>query len=81
MKNGHLKPGQVYKYLGMDESNGIQHNAMWEALRRENFCRVKMVFRTELYGQNKILAINSLHWRFSLMVFVSFIGDHRPAAV
>ena len=25
-----LEPGQVYKYLGVDESNGIQHSMMQE---------------------------------------------------
>ena len=70
-----LEPGQVYKYLGVDESNGIQHSTMRERLRREYFRRVKMVLRTELYGRNKVLAINGLalpvltysfgviHWR------------------
>ena len=55
-----LEPGQVYKYLGVDESTGIQHSTMRERLRREYFRRVKMVLRTELYGQNKVLAINGL---------------------
>ena len=70
-----LKPVQVYKYLGVDESNSIQHSTMRERLGRENFRRVKMVLRTELYGRNKVLAINGLalpvltysfgviHWR------------------
>ena len=31
---------------------------MRERLRREYFRRVKVVLRTELYGRNKILAIN-----------------------
>ena len=53
-----LEPGQVYKYLGVDESNGIQHSMMRERLRREYLRRVKVVLRTELYGRNKILAIN-----------------------
>ena len=55
-----LEPGQVYKHLGVDESNGIQHSTMRERLRREYFRRVKMVLRTELYGRNKVLAINEL---------------------
>ena len=55
-----LEPGQVYKYLCVDESNGIQHSTMRERLRREYFRRVKMVLRTELYGRNKVLAINGL---------------------
>ena len=31
---------------------------MWERLRREYFCRVRVVLRTELYGWHRILAIN-----------------------
>ena len=53
-----LELGQVFKYLRVDESNGIQHSLMWETIRREYFCRVKMVLRTELYVWIKILAIN-----------------------
>ena len=53
-----LEPGQVYKYLGVDESNGIQHSMMRERLCCEYLRRVKVVLRTELYGWNKILAIN-----------------------
>ena len=71
-----LEPGQVYKYLSVDETNGIQHSMMRERLRREYFCRVKVVLQTELYGRNKILAING----FALTVLASFIGVHRPAA-
>ena len=54
-----LEPGQV-KYLGVDESNGIQHITKPETLRCEQFRRMKMVLRTELYVRrhNKILAIN-----------------------
>ena len=53
-----LEPSQVYKYLDVDESNGIQHSMTRERLRREYFRRMKVVLRTELYGWNKILAIN-----------------------
>ena len=42
-----MEPGQVYKCLGVCESNGIQHSTMRERLRREYFRRVKMVLRTE----------------------------------
>ena len=38
-----LEPGQVYKYLGIDESDGIQHSMMRERLHREYFCGVKVV--------------------------------------
>ena len=43
-----LEPGQVYKYLGVNGSNDIQHSMIRERLRREYFRRVKVVLRTEL---------------------------------
>ena len=30
-----LEPGQVYKYLGVDESNGIKHSMMRKGLRHK----------------------------------------------
>ena len=78
-----LEPGQVYKYLGVDESNGIQHSMMRERLRREYFRRVKVVLRTELCGRNKILAINGfalpvLTYSFGVIHWGG--GVHGPAA-
>ena len=68
-----LEPGQVYKYLGVDESNSIHHSMMRERLRREYFRRVNVVLRTELYGRNKILAING----FALPVLLYGFGVIR----
>ena len=80
-----LEPGQVYKYLGVNESNSIQHSMMWERLRREYFCRVKVVLRTELYGRNKILAINGfalpvLTYSFGVIHWGGGGGVHGPVA-
>ena len=50
----------VYKYLGVDESDGIQHSKMKEKIRKEYNRRVRLILRTELNGKNKIEAINSL---------------------
>ena len=72
-----LEPGQVYKYLGVDESNGIQHSSMREKLRREYFRRVKMILRTELYGRNKVLAINGLALPVLTYSLASFSGGPR----
>ncbi|CAH3034003.1 unnamed protein product, partial [Porites lobata] len=47
-------------YLGVDESDGIQHSKMKEKIRKEYNRRVRLVLRTELNGRNKIEAINSL---------------------
>ena len=50
----------VYKYLGVDESDGVQHSKMKEKIRKEYNRRVRLILRTELKGRNKIEAINSL---------------------
>ena len=50
----------VYKYLGVDESDGVQHSKMKEKIRKEYNRRVRLILRTELNGRNKIEAINSL---------------------
>ena len=50
----------VYKYLGEDESDGIQHSKMKEKIRKEYNGRVRSILRTELNGRNKMEAINSL---------------------
>lgn len=50
----------VYKYLGVDESDGIQHSKMKEKIRKEYNRRVRVILRTELNGRNKMEAINSL---------------------
>ena len=55
-----LKQEGIYKYLGADESNGIQHRKMKEKIRKEYLRRVRLILRTELNGKNKIEAVNSL---------------------
>ena len=55
-----LDQEDVYKYLGVDESDGIQHSKMKEKIRKEYNRRVRLVLRTELNGRNKVEAINRL---------------------
>ena len=50
----------IYKYLGVDESDGIRHSKMKEKTRKEYRRRVRLILRTELNGRNKIEAVNSL---------------------
>ena len=50
----------LYKYLSVDESDGIQHSKMKEKIRKEYNRRVRSILRTELNGRNKIETINSL---------------------
>ena len=51
---------EVYKYLGVDENDGIQYSKMKEKIRKEYTKRVRLILRTELNGRNKVQAINSL---------------------
>ena len=55
-----LNQEEVYKCLGVDKSDGIQHSKMKEKIRKEYYRRVKLILRTELNGRNKMEAINSL---------------------
>ena len=50
----------TYKYLGVDESDGIQHSKMKEKIRKKYLRRVRLILRTELIGRNKTEAVNSL---------------------
>ena len=43
----------IYKYLGVDESDGIQHSKMKEKIRNEYLRRVRLILRTELNGSEK----------------------------
>ena len=54
-----LDQEDVYKYLGVDESDGIQHSKMKEKIRKEYNRRVRLILRTELNGRNKVEAVNS----------------------
>ena len=55
-----LKTQEFYKYLGMDEKNGINDKVMKEKVKREYFSRVKKILKSQLNSKNKIMAINSL---------------------
>ena len=55
-----LNQEEVYKYLGVDESDGIQHSKMKEKIKKECYRKVRLILRTELNGRNKMEAINSL---------------------
>ena len=46
----------VYKYLGVDESDGIQHRKMKEKITKEYLRKVRLILRTEINGRNRIAA-------------------------
>ena len=54
-----LEQGKTYKYLGIEESEGIQHQKMKERLKREYSRRLRMILKSELNARNKITAIGA----------------------
>jgi len=55
-----LEQGKTYKYLGIEESEGIQHQQMKERLKEEYSRRLRMILKSELNTRNKITAIGAL---------------------
>ena len=55
-----LDPRKAYKYLGIEESFGIQHKNEKDKLKKEYLRRLRLVLSTELSAKNKIQAIGSL---------------------
>ena len=55
-----LEQEGAYKYLGINEGDGIQHATMKEQIRKEYYRRVRLVTKSEVNGSNKIEAINTL---------------------
>jgi len=55
-----LEHGKTYKYRGIEESEGIQHQQMKERLKKEYTCRIYMILKSELNAKNKITAIGAL---------------------
>ena len=55
-----LEQEKVYKYLGVDESSGIQHATMKQKLEKKLIRRTRLVLKTELNSNNRITAINTL---------------------
>ena len=55
-----FEQGKTYKYLGIEESEGIQHQQMKERLKKEYSRRLRMILKSELDARNKITAIGAL---------------------
>jgi hypothetical protein len=54
-----LEQGKMYKYLGIEESEGI-HQQMKERLKQEYSRRLRIILKSELNARNKITAIGAL---------------------
>ena len=50
----------MYKYLGIEESEGIKHQQMKEMLKQEYSRKLRMILKSELNSRNKITAIGAL---------------------
>ena len=55
-----LQQEDSYKYLGMNEAEGIQHATTKEKIRKEYYRRVRLILKSELNAVNRIAAIISL---------------------
>ena len=51
-KTKEFEQEEVYKYLGVNESNGIQHATMKEKIRKECYRRVQTILKTEPNSAN-----------------------------
>ena len=49
-----LEQSETYKYLGMEEGEGLQHPQMKGKIQKEYKRRVKLVLKSELNARNKI---------------------------
>jgi hypothetical protein len=55
-----LDPREAYKYLGIEDSHGIEHKNEKQKLKKEYLRRLRLVLDTELSAKNKIQAIGAL---------------------
>jgi hypothetical protein len=55
-----LEQWKTYKYLGIEESEGIQHQQMKDRLKQEYNRRLRIILKSELNARNKITAIGAL---------------------
>jgi len=55
-----FEQGKTYKYLGTEESEGIQHQQTKERLKQEYSRRLRMMLKSDLNARNKITAIGAL---------------------
>ena len=61
-----LEQGKTYRYIGIEESEGIQHQQMKEMLKQEYSRRLSIIMKCELNPRNKITAIGALAVRVEI---------------
>ena len=55
-----LGQAETYKYLGMEEGEGVQHHQMKVKMKKEYKWWIKLVLNSELNARNRTAAINTL---------------------
>ena len=55
-----LEQEEVYKYLGVNVSNGIKNTTIKEKIKNECYWRVRAILKIELNSANQIQPINTL---------------------
>jgi hypothetical protein len=55
-----LEQGKTYRYLGIEEGEGIQHQQMKERLKQEYNRRLRMILKSEMNSRNKSTVIGAL---------------------
>ena len=55
-----LEQEGTYKYLGVNQGDGIQHAATKEKIRKEYYRRVRLILKSELNAGNRVEAIDTL---------------------
>jgi len=70
-----LEQGKTYKYLGIEESEGIQHQQMKEGLKQEYSRRLRMILKCELNGRNEITAIGALAARVEIQFWYNWLEN------
>jgi hypothetical protein len=53
-----LNKGEFYKYLGINQSNHIQHSIIKENLEKQFYLRIKSILKSKLNRNNLIKAVN-----------------------
>ena len=48
-----------YKYLGVNEGDGIQHAKIKGKIRKQHYRRIRIVTKSELNAVNRVEAINT----------------------
>jgi hypothetical protein len=54
-----LNKGEFYKYLGINQSNHIQHSIIKENLEKQFYLRIKSILKSKLNRNNLIKAVNT----------------------